>query len=118
MELTWPLFALLAEIILIAWIMTATIRGLKKVCPIQGIRETGLMKAIWKLESALGLSLIGLAGFGIVLTYLYPYTLGIGILVVTLGVFILIHEATRDLEKVPVIAGYIKKIEAWAKKKR
>jgi len=109
------LIELSIEILLIIWIMIATINGLRKVAPLKGIKHLDLMKGIWKLEAALGLALAGLAGLGVVVTALYPYSFGILILLVTLGVFILTHLATRELSMVPIIAKYTEKMEAWAK---
>ncbi|MDP2906950.1 MAG: hypothetical protein Q8O03_03330 [Nanoarchaeota archaeon] len=102
--------------VLIAWIMIATVKGLKKVAPVEAVKQTDLMKGLWKLEIALGLALCGLAGLGTITAIFFPYNFGIGVLLVTSGVFMLTYQATKDLEKVPIIASYTEKIEAWAAK--
>ena len=107
------------EVVLLLWIIITTVKSLKKIAPIEGIKDLELMKGIWKLEWAFGLSLTGLAGLGLLATAIYPNSFGLLMLAITLGVFVLTYKATKDLEKVPIIANYIKKIDAWwAKKKK
>lgn len=104
------------EWVLIIWIIIATIQGLRKVEPIHHVKRLNLMRGIWKLEIALGLALCGLAGLGTIAAIHYPSSFGLVILVITLGVFILTFKATKDLEKVPMIAHYSDKIKRWADK--
>jgi len=113
-----PLIILGIEWILILWIMITTTIALKKVAPVLHVKHLELMKGIWLLEIALGLSLAGLAGLGSITAIQYPMTFGILMLWITLAVFLLTYKATRDLERVPLIAHYSEKIKKWVEKSK
>lgn len=103
--------------ILIAWIIITTVLALKKVTPIQDIQDVGLMRGIWKLEISLGLSLIGLAAFSSVTAFLFPKSLGISMVIVCLLVFLISYRAKKDLDNVPYIIMYQKKLKDWYEKR-
>ena len=98
---------IIIDLILVSWIMIASVRSLKNIAPVPTVKQLDLMKGIWKLETALGLALYGLAGLGIITAICFPLSFGILILLITLAVFILTYQATKDLERVPTIAGYV-----------
>lgn len=82
--------------VLVAWILIATYKGLKRANP----KDTPLMKGVWRLEMALGLALCGLASFGTITALFFPYKLGLAVLVLIFGVFIHAYRASRDFEKI------------------